>query len=95
MIPEVVHQRRTIGLTAIGVAQGVQLKGDPPAKPKRLQHCMSCGDDLYIAQRVGNAQQLHADLVELPEPAFLGPLVAEHGPGVEVFERQFLAQPAR
>ena len=51
-------------------------------------------DHLDVGERLGSADQLDADLVELAQPALLRPLVAKHRPGVEALERPALAQGA-
>ena len=52
-------------------------------------------DDLDIGLGLRHADQLDADLVKLPEAPLLRPLVAEHRPAVEKFQRRALEQPVR
>ena len=49
--------------------------GQPDAPKQRRGH----GDNLHVGRRIHGADALGAQLVELPGPAGLGPLVAEHG----------------
>ena len=37
-------------------------------------------DDLAVDRRVGNAEHLDVELMELPIPPLLGPLIAKHRP---------------
>ena len=60
---------------------------------ERLQDVPAAGDHLGIGQRLGRADHLDVDLVELPVAALLRPLVAEHRAGIEHLLRQRLGQP--
>ena len=45
-------------------------------------------DDFSILRRFRRAEGFDADLVELPEPSLLRPLVSEHRPGIEELLRR-------
>jgi hypothetical protein len=93
---EVGDQRRAVGVAALGVAERVDLQHDAFGDAERAQDVPARRDHLGIGQRLGGAQDLGADLVELPVAALLRPLVAEHRAGIEHLARQVrLGQPVR
>ena len=95
MIREIADQRRAIGFAALDIAERVQLQRGVFQDSDRIQNIRPAGQHLDIRLRFGHAQQLDADLVELPLAALLRPLVPKHGTLIEELQRQRLAQPAR
>jgi len=85
---EVRDQRSTIRVARGHVAQRVDLEHHAACNAERVQDLCAASDDLGIRQRFGGAQDLHADLVELPVATLLRPLVAEHRAGIEHLARQ-------
>ena len=56
-----------------------------PGKPQGMEELHGHQDDFGIGTRAGVPQDLHVELMELPEPPLLGPLMPEHGAyGVEL-----------
>src|SRR3546814_12115847 len=82
-IREILDQSHPIAVPALGVAERVQFKHRVSEHAERIQHTRTAGDHLDIRLRLRRAHQFDADLVELPEAAFLRPLMTEHRPGVE------------
>ena len=93
MLGEILHQRRPIGVAAVGIAQRVQLQHRLGLNAQRAENIPPARNRLGIGQWLGGADQLAADLVELAITALLRPLVTEHRAGVEDFLRQGLRQP--
>ena len=60
--------------------------------PSRSRMSAADRDHLDVGARLGRAQHLEVDLVELALAALLRPLVAEHRAGGEELERQLLRQ---
>ena len=90
---EVAHQRVAVGSAALLVAERVDFQHGLAGDAERLQDIPAAGDHLGVGQRLGRADQLDVDLVELAVAALLRPLVAEHRAGAEHLLRQRLGQP--
>src|SRR6185503_14082663 len=74
---EIGDQRRPPRLARVGVAEGVELERHALAYPQLLQQLVPEAQDFYIGLRLGGADDLGVELVELAEAALLRPLVAE------------------
>ena len=94
VLVEIFDQHLPVGIVARRVAEGVELKRRALLNAERAEKLRRESDDLDVGERLGNAKDLHVDLVKLPQPALLRPLVAEHRTAAEIFERQLLAQTA-
>ncbi len=92
MLREIANQRAAIVLPALLVTQCIDLQDGVAGHPQRLQDLPATGDHLGVRQRLGRADQLDVDLVELPIPSLLRSLVAEHRTGAEHLLRQGLGQ---
>jgi hypothetical protein len=92
---QVVDQRRAIGGTALGVAERVDLEPRVVPHAEAAQDLHAGRDHLDVGLGLGHADQLDADLVELALAALLRPLVAEHRPGIEEFQRHVLGEAER
>ena len=88
---EIGHQCRAIGVAALGIAERVEFQRAPVEHAELLQDLRAKGDHLNVADRIGDAEQLDADLVKLALPAFLRTLIAEHWAVIEEFQRQQVA----
>ena len=80
---------------ALGIAERVELEHDAPADPERLQNPAAQRDDLDVGLRLGDPDQLDADLVKLAEAPLLRSLIPEHRAAVEELEGHILHQSAR
>src|SRR5688572_31337123 len=76
---EMLDQRRAPGFSRRRIAERVELELDPVLETELVEQLRSQGDDLDIGGRLGRADDLGVELVELPESTLLGTLVAEGG----------------
>ena len=91
---EIADQGGAIGRAALAIAQRVELEHRTIEEAEVAQDRRPAGDDLHIAGRPRHAEELEADLMELALAALLRTLIAEHRTGVEIFQRQMLAEAA-
>jgi hypothetical protein len=84
---EVAHQLGPVGRPALGAADGVEQHGEP-REPELAQEVEEHQEKLAVRNRSGIAQELGADLEELPVAAPLRALVAELRPDVEEPDRR-------
>ncbi len=91
---QIADQDIAIGVTALGIAERVELErhliGDAQAPDQLVAH----RDDLDIGLRLGRAEQFRRHLMELTVAPFLRPLVAEHRPVAEEPQRKILRKPS-
>ncbi len=73
------HERGAEGGTAHGAPNAVDRQIHPGNPERRDQHPRQI-DHLGVHRRVGHAEHLHVELVELPVTPLLRPLVPEHRP---------------
>src|SRR5262249_46657168 len=83
---KVADERLAVGGATFVVAQCVELEDEVRTKAECVENAAAQRDNLDVGLRLGHADQLDPDLVELAEPAFLRPLIAEHRAAVEEFE---------
>jgi hypothetical protein len=81
---EMLDQRARQASRVSGVAERVELERHP-RDAELFSSCAPEGDDLDVGLRLGGADDLGVELVELAEAALLRPLVAEGGPWVATF----------
>ena len=92
VLVEIRHQGIAIGLPAFPVAERVDLQHGLAGDAEGLQDVPAAGDHLGVGQRLGRADQLDVDLMELAVAALLRTLVAEHRAGAEHLLRQRLSE---
>src|SRR5205823_3249843 len=88
-------ERLAVGGAALRVAQSVEIEHNALTDTERVEDAATERDNLDVGLRLSDANQLHADLVELAEPSPLRALVAEHRAAVEEFERRALDEAVR
>ena len=82
------HQRRAIGITRSSIAERIDFQHGAFGDAEFLLDMPAAGDDLRIGQGFGSAQNLNADLVELPIAPLLRAFISKHRPGIENLARQ-------
>src|SRR5690606_551673 len=82
---QVVHQLCPVIRSSLRRPQRVQLQGDDVINAQLLPQAGSEQNQLCIDVRSSQTKYFQAHLVELPETAFLGFFVAEHGTQVPEF----------
>ena len=94
MLVEIVDERLAIGSAALDVAERVELERRSARGCRARRGCRRRARSLRRRPAGSrHADKLDVDLVELAEAALLRPLVAEHRPAGEEFERQVLGEP--
>ncbi len=86
---EMRDQRRAPGVARLRVAQRVELERDA-LDAERAQQLVGEHQQLDVRRRLGGAEDLGVELVELAEAALLRTLVAEHRARSDELERRIL-----
>ena len=97
---QITYQSVPIGSSGSGRTQGVKFEANLALDTKLLPEHLAKHDEFRIYIRSDKPENFRTDLMKLPIPAFLGPLVAEHRPGIEhplrlIEEQAVLLQRAR
>ncbi len=92
MRAEIAQPARRDSPAGFPVAEGVDLQHGLAGDAESLQDVPAAGDHLGVGKRLGGADQLDVDLVELAVAALLRALVAEHRAGAEHLLRQRLGE---
>ncbi len=88
----VVDQHLAIDAAALGIAERIDLEHAAFEDAETIEDVSGHRDHLDVGGRLGRAQHLEVDLMELTLAALLRPLVAKHRAGGEELQRQLLAE---